>query len=152
MEGIPAVLLSVVVLGYLTDFPSRADWLDRDEKTWLNKKLQAEAYMRVQRFRPSVGQAILSPRTMLLGFIHFGAVAAQYALTFFVPQIVKGFGLGDTQTGFVAAIPFLIGGSGHGAMGPPLRPEAGSARRMLPFRWCWHRRGWRPPPCCLIPS
>jgi len=44
-------------------------------------------------------------------------VASNWGLTFFLPLILKGFGLNNYQTGFVAAIPFLIGACGCYAWG-----------------------------------
>ena len=117
IEAVPAIILSGIVLAVLTDFPSRAPWLNRDEKTWLNGRLQAEAYVRMQRHKGSVAQAILNPKILLLGFVYFGAVASRDAIGFFLPQIVKEFGLTNTETGFVSAIPFLIGALGMMAWG-----------------------------------
>ena len=111
-EAAPAILLSVAVLAFLTEYPSRATWLDREEKQWLIDQLQAEAYLRLDRHKPSVAQAILNPKILLLGFIYFGAVASRDSIGFFLPQIVKEFGLTNTQTGFVSAIPYLFGAVG----------------------------------------
>ena len=35
LEGIPAVVLGVVTLYYLTDRPAQAQWLTLPERTWL---------------------------------------------------------------------------------------------------------------------
>jgi cyanate permease len=37
----------------------------------------------------------------------FGAVIINYGLSFFLPQIVKGFGLSNTMVGVVSALPFV---------------------------------------------
>ena len=50
-----------------------------------------------------------SPRVLLLGLVYFGVVAANYGMSFWLPQIVKGFGLTNLETGFVTAIPYAIG-------------------------------------------
>jgi len=44
-----------------------------------------------------------------LSLIYFGFVAALYGVQFWLPQIVKAFGLSNAQTGFVTAIPYLFG-------------------------------------------
>ena len=41
--------------------------------------------------------------------IYFGFVGALYGMQFWLPQIVKAFGLTNAQTGFVTAIPYLFG-------------------------------------------
>ena len=42
VEGLPAILLGVIVLVYLTDRPETADWLSSAEKDWLVSRLAAE--------------------------------------------------------------------------------------------------------------
>ena len=42
VEGVPAILLGVIVLVYLTDRPETADWLSSAEKDWLMSRLAAE--------------------------------------------------------------------------------------------------------------
>ena len=46
---------------------------------------------------------------LALSLVYFGAVACNYGIGFFLPQIVKGFGLSNLQTGFVTAIPYVVG-------------------------------------------
>ncbi|MFP3548679.1 MFS transporter, partial [Rhizobium sp. SIMBA_035] len=41
--------------------------------------------------------------------IYFGANATNYGLSFFLPQIVKAFGLTNVQTGFVTSLPYIVG-------------------------------------------
>jgi len=45
----------------------------------------------------------------MLSLVYFGFVGALYGMQFWLPQIVKAFGLTNAQTGFVTAIPFLFG-------------------------------------------
>src|SRR5712692_4178020 len=42
LEGIPAVLLGVITIFYLTDWPAKAKWLPDDERSWLTGVLQRE--------------------------------------------------------------------------------------------------------------
>jgi MFS transporter, ACS family, tartrate transporter len=109
IEGVPAVLLSVVVLLYLTDGPLQADWLHPQERTWLAGRLDAERRNRQAIADFTVWQALTNPRVLLLGLVYFGVVAANYGMSFWLPQIVKGFGLTNLETGFVTAVPYLVG-------------------------------------------
>jgi ACS family tartrate transporter-like MFS transporter len=109
MEAVPALILSVAVLVYLTDKPADATWLAADERRWLVDRLAAEERQRVAARHFSVMQALLNPRVLALSLVYFGAVAVNYGLSFFLPQIVKAFGLSNLQTGFVSAIPFVVG-------------------------------------------
>jgi MFS transporter, ACS family, tartrate transporter len=109
LEAVPALLLSVAVLFYLTDKPTDAGWLSDDERRWLADRLAAEERQREAARHYSVLQALLNPRVLALSLVYFGAVAANYGLSFFLPQIVKAFGMSNLQTGFVAAIPYAVG-------------------------------------------
>jgi nitrate/nitrite transporter NarK len=44
-----------------------------------------------------------------LSLIYLGFVGALYGMQFWLPQIVKAFGLTNIETGFVTAIPYLFG-------------------------------------------
>ena len=109
LEAAPALLLSVVVLFFLTDRPADAGWLSEDERRWLIDRLAIEERQREAARHYSVLQALLNPRVLALSLVYFGAVAANYGLSFFLPQIVKAFGMSNLETGFVAAIPYAVG-------------------------------------------
>ena len=109
IEAIPAIVLAFVVLGYLTDKPADAHWLEADERAWLAERLDAETRQRREVHQLSVMQALTNPRVLALALVYFGAVACNYGIGFWMPQIVKGFGLSNVQTGFVTAIPYIVG-------------------------------------------
>jgi MFS family permease len=109
LEAVPALLLSVVVLFFLTDRPADAEWLSEGERRWLTDRLAAEERQREAARHYGVLQALLNPRVLALSLVYFGAVAANYGLSFFLPQIVKAFGMSNLDTGFVAAIPYAVG-------------------------------------------
>ena len=44
LEGIPAIVLGVVTLFYLTDWPHQAKWLPQDERDWLIGELEHEKW------------------------------------------------------------------------------------------------------------
>ena len=46
---------------------------------------------------------------LALSLVYFGAVATNYGLSFFLPQIVKAFGVSNFQAGLVAALPYVVG-------------------------------------------
>src|SRR4030081_1727778 len=109
IEGIPSVLLGVVTWFYLTDRPARADWLTAEQKAWLAAKLDSEIAAKQAAEHLTLGQALASPKVITLSLVYFGFVGALYGMQFWLPQIVKAFGLTNAQTGFVTAIPFLFG-------------------------------------------
>jgi MFS transporter, ACS family, tartrate transporter len=99
-EAVPTVILGVVALAYLRDRPSDATWLTPQQKAWLEAKLASE--------RASV-EALRSPKVIGLGLVYFGLLAGLYGVQFWLPQIVRGFGLSNLQTGFASALPFAFG-------------------------------------------
>jgi D-galactonate transporter len=109
IEGVPSVLLGVVTWFYLTDRPERADWLTAEQKAWLASKLNAEIAVKQAANHLTLGEALSSPKVILLSLVYFGFVSALYGMQFWLPQIVKAFGLTNAQTGFVTAIPYVFG-------------------------------------------
>ena len=108
-EAAPAVILSFVVLRKMIDRPSDANWLEPDERQWLEKELDGERAEVEAQGRLTLGKALMDSRVVALSTIYFLSVTAGYGTTFFLPQIVKGLGLSNFMTGLASAIPYLIG-------------------------------------------
>ncbi|UFZ07467.1 MFS transporter [Bradyrhizobium ontarionense] len=109
IEGIPSIVLGVVTWFYLTDRPEHAAWLSAEQKAWLAARLQAETAAKQAAGHMTLGEALSSPKVIVLSLIYFGFVGALYGMQFWLPQIVKAFGLTNAQTGFVSAIPYAFG-------------------------------------------
>jgi len=109
LEAAPALVLSVIVFFYLTDRPGEAAWLNAEERNWLADRLTGEERQRAAAERLSALQSLTNPRVLALGLVYFGVVAGLYGVGFFLPQVVKAFGLSNAATGWVTAIPYLIG-------------------------------------------
>lgn len=109
IEGIPTVLLGIVTWFYLTDRPDNADWLTTEQRAWLLSRLKGEVAAKQAAEHLSLGQALTSPKVLMLSLIYFGFVAALYGMQFWLPQIVKAFGFSNAQTGFETAVPYLFG-------------------------------------------
>jgi sugar phosphate permease len=108
VEGLPALVLAPIVLRYLQDDPSKATWLTAAERGWLAGTLGDEHRQLARRRSYSLAQALMNPRVLLLAGMWFSNACLMNGITFFLPQIVKGFGLSNLQTGFVVAIPNLL--------------------------------------------
>ena len=108
IEAAPAFVLAPLVVRLLQDSPAQATWLPDAEREWLIGRLRLER-TEVERKRIfSVMQCLSNPRVLFLATIYFSNVCLLNSITFFLPQIVKGFGLSSVQTGFVVAIPSLL--------------------------------------------
>jgi MFS transporter, ACS family, tartrate transporter len=117
MEALPAVLLAFLVLGLMTDRPAVARWLAEDERSWIERQLNEERFKIDSVRRLSLWQALGDRRVLALSVMYFMGVTANYGIVFFMPQIVKGMGLSNQMTGFVTAIPYIVGTVGLLAWG-----------------------------------
>jgi MFS transporter, ACS family, tartrate transporter len=108
-EGVPSIILGLIALVYLRDRPSDAKWLAPDQTTWLETRLASERASVEAAHKLSLGEALRSPKVIALGLVYFGLLAGLYGVQFWLPQIVKDFGLSNLQTGFVSALPFAFG-------------------------------------------
>ena len=108
-QGLPAVLLSVVVWFTLPDRPAEVTWLSEAEKAWLVHRLDADATGR-SGDHPNPFRALLSPTIAALVAVNFLALGSGYAFTLSAPEIVRGAtGLSAGAIGYVAAGANLIG-------------------------------------------
>ena len=108
-EAVPAVVLGVCVLFYLTERPEVARWLDPDEKQWLIS-VMAEERRRVEAEpRVSVWQSMINPRVLALGAVHFAQAGVSVTMAVFIALMIKQLGLTNMQTGWLTSIPFICG-------------------------------------------
>jgi MFS transporter, ACS family, tartrate transporter len=113
IEGAPACLLAFVILFVLPDRPAKASWLTQDEKNEIETRLAAEPV----RDHHALGPMFTDPRVWLLAIPDFGIVLALYGIGLWLPQIVKGMGFTNIETGFVVAIPYIASMIGMVAWG-----------------------------------
>lgn len=109
LEALPAILLAPVALIYLQDSPTEARWLTAEERAWLVAALKGERAAMEQRGGVSLARAFTNPLVLLLAAAYFTNACLLNGITFFLPQIVRGFGLTTLATGFVVAVPSLLG-------------------------------------------
>ncbi|WP_413993024.1 MFS transporter [Labrys okinawensis] len=113
IEAVPAILMTLAVLYYLTDRPRDAQWLEPQEAQWLQERLDAERANRERHGHMSWLSSMLDPRVLALGVVYMGCNIPQYGLSFFLPQIVGGFGqLSNVEIGFINALPYAVGAIG----------------------------------------
>jgi ACS family tartrate transporter-like MFS transporter len=87
--GIPAVVLGVLVLVYLTDRPQQAKWLTAEERDALLGELEREKDARPSSHKMGLGAALRHPRVLLLALIYFLVVTGSYGVEFFMPSILE---------------------------------------------------------------
>jgi ACS family tartrate transporter-like MFS transporter len=109
LEALPAILLAPVALLYLQDRPTEARWLACDERTWLVTAMKGERAAVETIGGASLARTLTNPLVLLLAAAYFSNVCLLNGITFFLPQIVHGFGLSVVATGFVVAVPSVLG-------------------------------------------
>jgi ACS family tartrate transporter-like MFS transporter len=108
IEALPAIILGVVVLFYMTDRPEKAKWLDDEERHWLVTTMNAEAAGKAATASHSVWRGLADLRVIALSLVYFGTSAGLYTLGIWAPQIIKEFGLSSLQVGFLNALPGVV--------------------------------------------
>jgi ACS family tartrate transporter-like MFS transporter len=124
VEGLPAVLFSVVMLWLLPDGPANAAWLTSEEKDWLQNQLKADSARAHLGHEAGVLQALLSPKVWMIGAFFFCILMTTYAYNFSAPAILQG------ATGWsVTNVGFLVAGFGLAGTAAMLLNAAHSDRR-----------------------
>lgn len=117
LEGVPTILFGLVFLAVMPDRPRDAKWLSDGERHWLQTTLDSEHTAVAAVHGTNVLRAFADPRLLALAFIYFANTTANLGLAFFLPQILKGLGLSNMQTGFMTAVPYVFGTLGIMAFG-----------------------------------
>ena len=107
LEGVPALILGIVTLFYLTDRPKDAKWLTDEQKNWLSTELEKERLARRNTSRQSVWKAVTDRKVILLTLTYFFGVTAAYGFNFWLPTIVKAFGFSNLETALITALPYI---------------------------------------------
>jgi len=109
LEGLPAIVLGLVVLRVLADRPADARWLDEVERSTLEACLEEDALAGL-REQHTVVDAIANGRTWLLASIYFTIPLTSYGLGFWLPQMIKtATGANNFTVGLLTAIPYAAG-------------------------------------------
>jgi MFS family permease len=108
IEGLPAIVLAPLVILLIQDTPAKARWLPDADRERLESVLSLEKRRLDGRRAYTVLQALADPWVLFLALTYFSNVCMLNGITFFLPQVVKGFGYSNVQTGFLVAIPSLL--------------------------------------------
>jgi ACS family tartrate transporter-like MFS transporter len=110
LEGIPAIVLGIVTIFYLTDWPSQARWLRHDERDWLVNELQADLHAKKRIRDYTITQAFCDHRVLLLIAAYFLAISGTLGNIYWIPTFVKRLsGFSDRAVTSLLIIPALIG-------------------------------------------
>jgi MFS family permease len=105
-EGLPSILLGFLVIFYLESSIAEAKWLTPEEKALLEQKLEAEDKHKTEH---KLIDAFRSGKVWVLCAIYFTLMIGLYGIAFWLPTIVKEFGVkGYLKVGLITAIPYGV--------------------------------------------
>lgn len=108
IEGLPCLLLGLLALKLVPNRPADAGWLTPDEKRRLELDLAVSP-----AHKHAFGAVARDPKIYILATAYFCVIAAIYALSFWLPTLIKAQGVTDTvRLGWYAALPYVGGAIG----------------------------------------
>jgi ACS family tartrate transporter-like MFS transporter len=108
VEGLPAVLLSIVFLVFLPEGPEHAKWLTADERQWILDHLTTSGVIDGHSGR--VSRALRDPRVWQISVVFLCMLGTSYAYIFSAPAILKVItGFNNRDLGFLIATMSLLG-------------------------------------------
>jgi ACS family tartrate transporter-like MFS transporter len=107
LEGAPALLLGIVCLRVLPDRPADARWLTTEERDRLQAMVDHERRTIEAAHGYSIVEALTNPRVLALSVLLFLVSAGLYGSVFWIPQIIKGFGISNAAVGWLTSLPYF---------------------------------------------
>ncbi|VAX45552.1 Nicotinate degradation protein T [Acinetobacter calcoaceticus] len=106
IEAIPTVLVGLLVLAVLKDSVQDANWLTQDEKNLVKQELAQDNQHK--EGHGSVKEFVADKRLWLLAGIYFCVVMGQYAITFWLPTLIRNSGISDNwHIGLLTSLPYM---------------------------------------------
>src|ERR1700736_2616711 len=117
-QGLPASILGLVAYFYLQDKPEDAEWLNDEEKTALRFQLDHDHKDVESASHAGFFQMVKDPKVYGLAFTYFLLLGATYTMVFWIPSLIKSWGVADLfHVGLLATLPQIAGIIGTILMG-----------------------------------
>lgn len=117
LEAAPSIILGLMVLVYLNDKISDAKWLTPEQKTLLQRNIDADSAHIEDH---SALGAFKNSKVWILAAAYFGFIMGLYGVSFWLPSLIKASGVTNAATiGWLVAIPYaaavisMVWTSGH---------------------------------------
>ena len=110
LEGIPAILLGIITIFYLTDWPAQARWLPEPERNWLVSELQAELAAKKKKRNYTMMEVFGERRILVLVLAYLLAMTGYLGNVYWIPTFVKRVsGFSNQTVTSLLMIPALMG-------------------------------------------
>jgi len=108
LEGLPAVVLALIVLVTLKDSPEQAGWLRSEEKLWLVANLEREREQQARTTGSDAWAAFSSWRIWLLTVVFFGLATSGYGIVLWLPNFIHSLSsASNLRIGVISIIPYI---------------------------------------------
>lgn len=108
IEGVPAVLLGVIVLVFLPNGPREVRWLTETQRNWVESRIADDVAQSQQHRGHRLVDAFACGRVWLLCLLYFLLNVGGYGYEMWLPSIVKEFsGSSDAVVGVLNAVPYF---------------------------------------------
>ena len=111
LQGLPTVVLGFIAYSFLSDNITEAKWLNPEEKHHLQAVLDDDERKRLENVKSSetFASVLRNPNVWMLGLVYFCIIMGVYAISFWLPSIIKSLGFQSPVTiGWLSAIPYLF--------------------------------------------
>jgi MFS transporter, ACS family, tartrate transporter len=110
LEGFPAIVLGVITMFYLTDWPAQARWLPEPERNWLVNELQMELAAKKKIRTYTVREVFSEGRILMLVLAYLLAMTGYLGTVYWIPTFVKRLsGFSNQTVTSLLLIPALMG-------------------------------------------
>jgi MFS family permease len=108
LEGIPSIVLGIIALRIIVDRPAEAGWLTDDEKRLVLADLEADQRAAGTR-EHGLAPALKHRKVWLLTAIRFCGISANVTIGFWVPAIIRSFGVKSAfNIGMLSTAPYIF--------------------------------------------
>ena len=110
LDGLPAILLGIVVFLHLADCPEHSSWLARDEQAWITHELNREQEEQSGGLVMTLSEVLRSQEVLLMFVAYSLEIASLYGFIIWLPTILKrATGLPNLALGFLGTTPYVVG-------------------------------------------
>ncbi len=106
IEAVPAILLGIFALYWLTDTPAQAHWLTAEQRDWLITRLADDENQRHAPLKTSLWKVLSDWRVLMLTLVCGSTVTVSTVLGFWQPLIIRSFGVSYFNAGLLTALPY----------------------------------------------
>ncbi|SAL32184.1 major facilitator transporter [Caballeronia sordidicola] len=104
LEGLPSIVVGILVFIFMDDRIAKAKWLTAEERELLERNIAKD---NVEKVDMPVREVLKNGRVWSMSLTYFSFVMGLYGVSFWLPTIIKATGVTDAlNIGLLSAIPF----------------------------------------------